>query len=108
MKLLAMVSFAAFLAVTPIWAQSEHPQKPAKKPVSISGEVSSDGRTFTADSNRKSWQVSNPDALQGIYGRHVTIRGNLNSAKNGIEVLTIKAAGAEGTSAKLDDAAFRR
>jgi hypothetical protein len=108
MKLPAVVWFAAFLAVTPTWAQSGHPHKSAKKPVNISGEVSSDGRTFTADSDSKIWQVSNPDALRGIYGRHVTIKGNVNSAQNGIEVLTVRAFGDEHANVKLDDAAFRR
>jgi hypothetical protein len=108
MKLPALISLVAFLSAAPIWAQSAHPQKVVKKPVSISGEVSSDGRTFTSDSDSKIWQVSNPDALRGIYGRHVTIRGNVNPAKTGIEVLTVKAFGDERTGIKLDDAAFRR
>jgi hypothetical protein len=108
MKLPALISLVAFLSAAPIWAQSGHPQKIAKKSVSISGEVSNDGRTFTADSDGKIWQVSNPDALRGIYGRHVTIRGNVNPAKTGIEILTVKAFGDERTGIKLDDAAFRR
>jgi hypothetical protein len=108
MKLPALISLVAFLFAAPIWAQSGHPQKVAKKSVSISGEVSSDGRTFTADTDSKIWQVSNPNSLRGIYGRHVTIRGNVNPARTGIEVLTVRAFGDERTSIKLDDAAFRR
>jgi hypothetical protein len=119
MKLPAVISLMGFLAVTPIWAQSQQnadssqhqaskSQRVVKKRINISGEVSGDGRTFTADSDSKIWQVSNPDALRGIYGRHVTIRGNVTQAKNEIHVLTVRAFGDERTSVKLDDAAFRR
>ena len=115
MKFPAAICLAASLAAAPLWAQSgqdtskEQSRRPnTHKGVSISGEVGSDGKTFTADNDSKVWQVANPAAFQGVYGRHLTIKANLNPTENGIQVLTVKAFREQSTGVKFDDAAFRR
>jgi hypothetical protein len=52
------------------------------KPVSVSGKVSADGKMFTSDKDNKMWTVSNPEALKGHEGHHVTIKAKIDVAKN--------------------------
>lgn len=61
-----------------------------KKAVSVSGKVSDDGKMFTSDKNNKMWTVSNPEALKGHEGHHVTVKAHLDTAKNEIHVTSIK------------------
>jgi pentapeptide MXKDX repeat protein len=44
-----------------------------KKAVSVSGKVSDDGKMFASDKDNKTWTVSNPEALKGHEGHHVTV-----------------------------------
>ena len=62
----------------------------AKKAVSVSGKVSDDGKMITSDKDNKMWTVSNPEALKGHEGHHVTVKAHLDSAKNEIHVTSIK------------------
>jgi hypothetical protein len=39
----------------------------------MAGKVSSDGKSFTNDSDSKTYRVDNPDALSGHEGQHVAI-----------------------------------
>jgi len=59
-------------------------------PMSISGKVSDDGKTFVSDKDSKSWTVSNPDALKGHEGHQVTVSANVNADKNEVKVLSVK------------------
>jgi len=59
-------------------------------PMSISGKVSDDGKTFVSDKDSKSWTVSNPDALKGHEGHQVTVSANVNADKNEVQVLSVK------------------
>jgi hypothetical protein len=59
-------------------------------PMSISGKVSDDGKTFVSDKDSKSWTVSNPDALKGHEGHQVTLSANVNADKNEVQVLSVK------------------
>ena len=61
-----------------------------KKAVSVSGKVSDDGKMFTSDKNNKMWTVSNPEALKGHEGHHVTVKAHFDTAKNEIHVTSIK------------------
>ena len=62
------------------------------KAVSNSGKVSADGKMFTSDKDNKMWTVSNPEALKGHEGHHVTIKGKIDVAKNQIEITSVKMA----------------
>jgi hypothetical protein len=39
----------------------------------MSGKVSSNGKTFTNDSDSKKYKVNNPDALKGYEDQHVAV-----------------------------------
>ena len=62
------------------------------KAVSVSGNVSADGKMFTSDKDNKMWTVSNPEALKGHEGHHVTIKAKIDAAKNQIDVTSVKMA----------------
>jgi hypothetical protein len=109
----------AFLAATPLGAQarqntdsaherSSDAPKTSKKLTNISGKVSGDGRTFTADKDNKIWMVSNPEMLGGTDGRHVRVKGQLDVAQSQIRIVSVRAIAEQQAGVKLDDAAFRR
>jgi hypothetical protein len=77
------------------------------KPFSLAGLVGTDGKTLTADKDSRIWMVSNPEALNGIDGRHVKIRALLDVAQGQIRIVSVSAL-AERTSTKYSDSAFRR
>jgi len=61
----------------------------ASKATSISGKVSDDGKTIV-DKDGESWTVSNPDALKAHESHEVTIKGDIDSAKNEVRVKSVK------------------
>jgi pentapeptide MXKDX repeat protein len=61
----------------------------SKKTVSISGKVSGDGKMFMSDGDNKHWMVSNPEAVKGHEGHHVTVEASANAAKNEIHVTSV-------------------
>lgn len=62
----------------------------AKNAVSVSGKVSDDGKMFTSDKDNKTWTVTNPEALKGHEGHHVTVKAHVDAAKKEIHVTSIK------------------
>jgi len=64
-------------------------EKASAKAVSLSGEISDDGKTFV-DKDIKSWTVSNPEALKGHEGHEVTLKAHVDEAKNEIHVTSVK------------------
>lgn len=64
----------------------------AKKAVSVSGKISADGKMLTSDKDNKMWTVTNPEALKGHEGHHVTVKGHVDAAKNEIHVTSVKMA----------------
>jgi hypothetical protein len=78
------------------------------KPLTVAGKVSSDRRTLVTDIDSE-WAISNPDALKGHEGRRVTVKCYVDTAKNRIQVLSVKKDASEATySAQSTDSAFRR
>ena len=108
MKRIALFSFVMLLAAATLPAQTTQntntgtqadlkATKVAKRPVSLSGEVGRDGKTFIADADNRIWQVQNPDTLRGAYGQHVVVRCKADAAHSGIQVLTVKTVAEERT-----------
>ncbi|MFZ0902255.1 MAG: hypothetical protein WB616_24255 [Candidatus Sulfotelmatobacter sp.] len=64
----------------------------SKKAMTVSGKVSDDGKMFVSDKDNKTWTVSNPEALKGHEGHHVTVKAHLDAAKNEIQVSSVKMA----------------
>ncbi len=64
----------------------------SKKAMTVSGKVSDDGKMFVSDKDNKTWTVSNPEALKGHEGHHVTVKVHVDAAKNEIQVSSVKMA----------------
>jgi hypothetical protein len=62
------------------------------KAVSVTGKISDDGKMFTSDKDNKSWTISNPEAVKGHEGHHVTVKANVDAGKNEIHVTSLKMA----------------
>ncbi len=76
------------------------------KPVTISGAVGADGKTFATANGKIVWAVANPEALLDNIGEHVSIRALIDAAKHEIQVTAVRIDPTAG--ARLHDAAFRR
>jgi hypothetical protein len=119
MKKLLLISMMAFLTCTPVMAQanqnggagqdrgSEARQMSGKR-TRLSGTVGADGKTLTADKDRRIWMVSNPEVLSGIDGRHVKVKALLDAALSQIRIVSVSAFAEERVGVKFGDAAFRR
>ena len=59
------------------------------KTLTMSGQVSADGKVFVSDQEHRSWQIINPKKLEEFYGKHVTIKGIENSPRDEFLVKTI-------------------
>ena len=64
----------------------------SKKTVSVSGKISDDGKMFMSDKDNKNWMISNPEAVKGHEGHHVTVKAHLDPAKNELHVTSVKMA----------------
>ena len=59
---------------------------------SLKGTIKADGDkyTFVADSDKKSWEVMNPEALKGHEGHHVELKAHVYADKGQIHVMEVK------------------
>ena len=62
------------------------------KAVKITGKISDDGKTFVSDKDSKSWTISNPEAVKGHEGHHVTLTAHVYADKNEVHVMSLKMA----------------
>ena len=98
MKKLMIFSFVfALLMSTVAVAQDSMKQDSTKsdtsmKTASVTGKISDDGKTFVNDKDSKSWTISNPDAVKGHEGHHVTLKAHLDTDKNEVHVVSLKMA----------------
>lgn len=83
------------------------PPKSAKKTISLSCRVGLDGKTVIGDRDSRIWKVVNREMLSGSEGRLVTIKAYREADSSEIRVTVVRLR-EERTTAKLDDAAFRR
>jgi hypothetical protein len=99
MKKLLTIVFAIFLLASfSLAAQDTTNQDNMKagtsmKAASITGKVSDDGKSFVSDKDGKSWTISNPDAVKGHEGHHVTLKAHVSADTNQVEVVSLKMAG---------------
>jgi lipid-binding SYLF domain-containing protein len=63
-----------------------------QKAVSVTGKISDDGKMFVSDKDSKSWAISNPDAVNGHEGHHVTLQAQVDADKNEVHVVSLKMA----------------
>jgi hypothetical protein len=64
----------------------------SKKAIKVTGKVSDDGKTFVSDKDSKSWTITNPDAVKGHEGHHVTLTAHVYADKNEVHVMSLKMA----------------
>jgi len=120
MKKWSLVLLAVALLM-PIAAEAQHSSKAAevkpaaskasviaRRAVSISGQISLDGKTLVSEEN-DIWSVTNPNVLVGHEGQVVSVKCQVLSDKNEIHVFSVKPALMEVKSASNKaDSAFRR
>lgn len=98
MKKLVTICFAlALLTFTMASAQDNMQNDNMKadgssKAVQVTGKISDDGKMFVGDKDSKSWTISNPDAVKGHEGHHVTLTAHLDADKGEVHVVTLKMA----------------
>ena len=95
-KLLTIVFALNLLTSLGLLAQDTMKQDNMKsdmsKAASITGKISDDGKTFVSDKDGKSWTISNPDAVKGHEGHHVTLKAHVSADKNEVDVVSLKMA----------------
>jgi len=111
---------AVFLACVTAEAQEAKPageqpksepvnmEKMSKKPISITGRVSSDGMILMGDKDSKTWKVLNPDFLKENAGELVRVSARVSKDNSEILVSSVMVQEEAPVVAKKDDAAFRR
>ena len=99
MKKLMIISFALALLMSAVAVAQYGEQQPdnsksgtSMKAVSITGKISDDGKMFVNDKDSKSWTISNPDAVKGHEGHHVTLQAHVDADKNEVHVVSLKMA----------------
>jgi hypothetical protein len=85
---LLLISGAAF-AQEQANGAPENAASASAKPLTVAGKVSNDRKTLMTDIDSV-WMVSNPEALKGHEGGRVTVKCYVDTAKNKIQVLTVK------------------
>jgi hypothetical protein len=91
-------------------SQNQKSQHSSTKPITLSGKVGVDGKTFTTRKNDL-WMVTNPEVLKNHEGHQVKIKCQLSPSPdtNQIQVLSVKLIQGEVKYvANSGDAAFRR
>jgi len=97
-KLMAILFALTLLTSLSLVAQDTMKQDSMKsnastKAASITGKISEDGKSFVSDKDGKSWTISNPDAVKGHEGHHVTLKAHVSADKNQVDVVSLKMAG---------------
>ncbi len=98
-KMIAIVFALSLLTSYSLVAQdTTMPQNATKsdtstKAANVTGKISDDGKTFVSDKDGKTWSISNPDAVKGHEGHHVTLKAHVAADKNEVEVVSLKMAG---------------
>jgi hypothetical protein len=70
--------------------QTKPPTASDSNPVTITGMISLDEKSFIAERDLKIWTVANPDILKGHAGHRVSITANVDVAKDKVTVRSIR------------------
>jgi hypothetical protein len=99
MKKLMTLSFVLALLMSAVALAQYGSQQPdtgksgtSMKAVSITGTISDDGKMFVSDKDGKNWTISNPDAVKGHEGHHVTLQAQVIADKSEVHVMSLKMA----------------
>ena len=92
-KLMTIVFALGVLTSFSLVAQDTMKSDTSTKATSITGKISDDGKTFVSDKDGKSFAISNPDAVKGHEGHHVTLKAKVSADKTEVDVVSLKMAG---------------
>ncbi|PYU23559.1 MAG: hypothetical protein DMG70_33185 [Acidobacteria bacterium] len=87
-----MLGLSAVVSLNTLRAnpQTKPPTAPASKSATITGTISLDEKSFIAESDQKIWTVTNPNALKRHAGHRVSIRANVDTAKDKVTVRSVR------------------
>src|ERR1700719_284953 len=96
-KLMTIIFALSLLTALGLAAQDTTNQDNMKagtsmKAASITGKISDDGKSFVSDKDGKTWTISNPDAVKGHEGHHVTLKAQADAGKGEVKVVSLKMA----------------
>jgi hypothetical protein len=105
-KLMTIVFAFGLLTSMSLFAQTTAPQSStpdasaqgnmqsdaSTKATHVTGKISDDGKTFTTDDG-KTLTITNPDAVKGHEGHHVTLKANVSADNTSVNVMSLKMAG---------------
>jgi hypothetical protein len=98
MKKLMTICFALALLTFGVASAQDNMQNDtmkadaSKKAVQVTGKISDDGTMFVSDKDGKSWTITNPDAVKGHEGHHVTLTAHIYPDKSEVHVVSLKMA----------------
>lgn len=52
----------------------------------LKGTISDDGKSFTADKDKSTWSIKNPDDVKGHEGHHVKVSAKLDEANHSVTI----------------------
>jgi hypothetical protein len=64
----------------------------SSKAVKVMGKIGDDGKTFVGDKDKKTWTITNPDAVKGHEGHHVILTAHVYADKSEVHVMSLKMA----------------
>jgi len=111
-KRLILTVVAVFLACVAVQAQDAKPagdmskpepvnmDKMSRKPISITGKVSTDGMTIVVEKDSKTWKVLNPDFVKENAGQVVRVSARVSKDNTEILVSSVMVQDAEPVVAK--------
>jgi hypothetical protein len=97
MKKLMAICFALALLTFGVASaqdmQNDNMQADASnKAVQVTGKTSDDGKMFVSDKDSQTWTITNPDAVKGHEGHHVTLTAHVDESKSEVHVMSLKMA----------------
>jgi len=98
MKKLMTICFALVLLTSVVAVAQDNMQNDnmkadaSKNAVQVTVKIGDDGKTFVSDTDSKSWTITNPDAVKGHEGHHVTLTAHVYADKNEVHVMSLKMA----------------
>jgi hypothetical protein len=107
-KVLLLLTLLLVSSATALAQNNANSVSSPKKAVTISGQLSADGKTLVGD-NDDIWAISNPAVLVGREGQQITVKCQLSPDRSSIHVFFVRVGITEAKYvAKNNDSAFRR
>jgi hypothetical protein len=84
-----MICGSALTQEKTVASQPEQVAAFSPKPLTVSGRVGAEGKTFLTDIDSE-WMVSNADVLKSHEGQMVRVKCYVDTEKNSIKILAVK------------------